>query len=483
MKKLLLISLLFSKSVLFSQTVLNSLPLSLNNLEKTQILNIEDKETKDIYAFAWDNQNINILKYNKSLFLTNQFTDLIKKEANRNLMGATISAGQKPTLYWISGNNKNILITTYNLDCKTSESLNFDFPKNHNYIISSFQENNALYILAKEKEYEHLLLYKFENQKCEIKMLDFSPFTFKNKENVNISFNALIQYFPIKKIEPDILNSLDLTSSICKMYVLENRIILTFDDRVQRTQVFEVNLNTGIMKERTFDSPASKNPLATANSFYNNKKLFQIAANEDELLFEVKDFDSKNIIKKYSFSKNDSIPFKNSPFFVQINNKKPKQLKNTAKFLKDLEGLTAGISIIKNKQNTFVTFSGFGESQDYYFKADSPDQFGLREYYSLTKMVYFDATLNENLDFISDKQSQPLASENLFYYLNFNKTINLYDALELKNYYILSYYDDASKQFIMRKFTDGFMMGDNRNSIINKSIFFNPATFGKINSH
>jgi len=60
MKKLLLISLLFSKSVLFSQTVLNSLPLSLNNLEKTQILNIEDKETKDIYAFAWDNQNINI---------------------------------------------------------------------------------------------------------------------------------------------------------------------------------------------------------------------------------------------------------------------------------------------------------------------------------------------------------------------------------------------------------------------------------------
>jgi len=314
-------------------------------------------------------------------------------------------------------------------------------------------------------------------------MLDFSPFTFKNKENVNISFNALIQYFPIKKIESDILNSLDLISSICKMYVLENRIILTFDDRVQRTQVFEVNLNTGIMKERTFDSPASKNPLATANSFYNDKKLFQIAANEDELLFEVKDFDSKNIIKKYSFSKNDSIPFKNSPFFVQINNKKPKQLKNTAKFLKDLEGLTAGISIIKNKQNTFVTFSGFGESHDYYFKADSPDQFGLREYYSLTKMVYFDATLNENLDFISDKQSQPLASENLFYYLNFNKSINLYDALELKNYYILSYYDDASKQFIMRKFTDGFMMGDNRNSIINKSIFSNPATFGKINSH
>ncbi|GAA3751986.1 hypothetical protein GCM10022422_41500 [Flavobacterium ginsengisoli] len=483
MKKLLLLSLLFSKSVLFSQTVLNSLPLSLNNLEKTQILNIEDKESKDIYAFVWDNQNINILKYNKSLFLTNQFTDLIKKEANRNLLGATISAGQKPTLYWISGNNKNILITTYNLAQKKSESLNFDFPRNHEYIINFFQENNTFYILAKEKELEHLLLYKFENQKCEIKMLDFSAFTFKNKQNVNISFNALLKYFPIKKIESGVLNPPNLTSQISKFYLADGRLIFTFDDRLERTQVFEVNLNTGIMKGRTFDRSVSKSPLRTVNSFYNDKKLFQIATNKDELLFEVKDFDTKNSIKKYSFSKNDTIPFKNSPFFLQINNKKPQQLKNTAKFLKDLDGLTPSISVIKNKKNSFITFSGFGESFDYYFKSDSPEEFGVREYYSINKIVYFDAMLNENLDFISDKQSEPMASENLFYYLNFNKKITLYHALELKNYYILSYYDDASKQFIMRKFTDGFMIENNRNSIISKSIFSNPATFEKISSY
>lgn len=483
MKKLLLLFLLFSKTPLFSQTVLNSLPLNLNFLGKTQILNIEDKASRDIYVFAWDNQNIHILKYNRSLFLTNQLIDSVQREANRNLMGATLSKEQMPTLYWISANNKNILIKSYNLDHKTSESLNFDFPKNHDYIISSFQENNALYILAKEKEFEHLLLYKFENQKCTIKMLDFSPFTFKNKQNVNISFNALIKYFPIKKMESGILNPIDLASQISKMYVADDCFILTFDDRIERTQAFEVNLNSGVMKERTFDHPSSTNPLGTANSFYNDKKLFQVAANEDELLFEVKDFGTKNTIRKYSFSKNDSIPFKNSPFFVQINNKKPKQLKTTAKFLKDLNGLTAGISIIKNKTNSFITFSGFGEAVDYHFKSDSPEDFGVREYYSLSKIVYFDAMLNENLDFISNKQSEPLAIQNLFFYLNLNKNITLYDTLNLKNQYILSYYDDASKQFMIKKFTDGLMMEDNKNSVINKSIFSNPATFEKITSY
>jgi hypothetical protein len=483
MKKLLLLFLLFSKAILFGQTVLNSLPLNLNSLGKSQILNIEDKKTKDIYAFIWDKQNINILKYNRSLFLTNEFTDSIKKEANRNLMGVTINKEQKPTLYWISANSKNILIGTYDLNQKISEFLNFDFPRNHDYIINSFEENSIFYILAKEKDFEHLLLYKFENQKCEIKMLDFSSFTFKNKENVNISFNALIKYFPIKKMESGILNPIDFVSQISKLYVTDNHLILTFDNRLERTQVFEVNLDTGIMKERTFDHPVSKNPLRTANSFYNDKKLFQVAANKEELIFEVKDFDSKSIIKNYSFLKNDSIPFKNSPFFVQINTKKPQQLKTTAKFLKDLDGLNAGISILKNKQSSFITFSGFGESLDYYFKSESPDDFGVREYYSLSKIVYFDATLNENLDFINDKYSEPLAIENLFYFLNNNKGIKLYDTLRLSNYYILSYYDKASEQFVMRKFTDGFMMEDNRNPIANKSIFSNPAKFNKINTN
>ncbi len=483
MKKRLLLLLLFSKTLLFSQTVLNSLPLNLNFLGKTQILNAQDEKTNEVYIFSWDDKNINILKYNQSLFLANQFTDSIKHETSRDLIGYSISDDKKPSLYWSSRDYKNILITTYNPHNKTSESLKFDFPGNHDYIISCFQQLNKFYILTKEKDFEHLLLYKFEEGKCEIKMFDFSSFVFKNERNVQISFNALIKYFPIKRIDPDIYTPVELASSISKMYVVQDHIILTFDNTLTKTQAFDLTIKTGDIKERTFDFPASKTPTRTTNSFYSDNKLFQIKANKEFLLFEIKDFDSGKGIRNYSFSKNDTIPLMNSPFVMQIDNNTPRQLKTTEKFLKNINGLPGGVSVFKNNRNSFITFSGFGEYSDFYFSFNSSDDFGERIPYSLSKAVYFDAMLNENLKFTRDYQSRPLAIDNLFYFLNSNKDIKLYDALRLKNYYVLSYYDSNLKQFIMRKFTDGLMIEDLGNPIMNKYQFSKPFSFGDIKSH
>ncbi|SFC50608.1 hypothetical protein SAMN05216297_10161 [Flavobacterium phragmitis] len=480
MKKLLLLFVLFSKTALFSQTVLNSLPLNLNFLGKTQILNAQDEKSKDIYVFTWDNKNVNILKYNPSLFLANQFTDSIKPETSRDLIGYSISENKKPSLYWSSHNYKNILITVYNLDNKTSESLNFDFPKNHDYIISSFQQNNIFYILAKEKDFEHLLLYKFEDGKCVVKMFDFSSFIFKNERNTQISFNALIKYFPIQKVDPDIYTPIELASSASKMYVIQDHIILTFDNTLIQTQAFDLNIKTGEIKEKTFDLPAPETPLRTTNSFYSDNKLFQVKANKEFFLFQIKDFDSGKGIKNYSFSKNDTIPFMNSPFIMQIDNNEPRQLKTTEKFLKSINGLPAGVSVFKNHKNSFITFSGFGEYSDFYFSFNSSTDSGERVPYSLSKAVYFDAMLSENLSFAKDYQSRPLAIDNLFYFLNSNKGIKLYDALRLKDFYVLSYFDSGSQQFVMRKFTDGPMMQDNGNPIINKSQFSKPFSFGDI---
>ncbi|MBE8727510.1 hypothetical protein [Flavobacterium hungaricum] len=482
MKKLFTLFLLFCNTLIFSQTVLNSFPLNLNFLGKTQILNTEDEKNNAVYVFAWDDENINILKYNKSLFLTNQFTDSIKKEKNRNLIGCSIDKEQKPTLYWSSLSYKNILISTYDLENKTSKSLNFDFPRNHEYVIYSFQQHNAFYILAKEIDFEHLLLYKFEDGKCEIKMFDLSTFTYKNKDNVSISFNALIKYFPIKKIEPDVLNPIDVAARISKLYVQDDHLILTVDSSLLKTQAFDLTMSTGKVKERTFNLPAAQNPFQSANSFYFDKKLFQVVANTEEFVFEIKDFESGNSIKTYRLTKSDSIPFKMSPFYMQVENKKPRELETTAKFLKNLEGLTPGISITKNNKNNFITFSGLGEFKDFYYNAAADDDFGERSYYSAGKMVYFDAMLNENFDFIKDKRAVPSAIDNLFYFLNSNKKIQLYDALKLEDSYLLSYYDTNSKQYIMRRFTEGYSNLDSGNPISNKSLFSQPVRFEKIKS-
>ena len=88
---------------------MNSFSLNLNKpLKNGQILNIEDIKTNDIYVFAADDKYINILKYNKYLFLTNQYTDSIKNAENRSIIGHSISDDGNPILYWATENLRNI---------------------------------------------------------------------------------------------------------------------------------------------------------------------------------------------------------------------------------------------------------------------------------------------------------------------------------------------------------------------------------------
>ncbi|MDR7211245.1 hypothetical protein [Flavobacterium piscis] len=487
MKKLFLLFCVFYNSVSLSQTVLNSFSLNLNRpLENGQILNIEDVKTNDIYVFAADNKYINILKYNKSLFLTNQYTDFIKSAENRFLIGHSISDDGNPILYWATENLKNIRIIKYYLETKATKVLNFDLPPNNEYIITSFQKNNVFYILSKETNQKHLLLYEFNNGKCEIKMFDLSTILFQNEKGQNLAFNTIIQYYPIEKMDTDNFNALDKTTNKSKMYVLDNQILLTFDHSLKKTQVLSLNLETPGVTEKIFNQPISKTPSKTSNSFFYENKLLQIKASNEELLFDIKDFDSGKPLKSVAVSKNDTIQFKNSPLFLQINEKKPQKIKTTSKFLKQLSALNAGISAFKNMKDTFISVGGFAqyEASNYSyglnsFFGDFNNDFATYSEYG-NKMVFFDSMLNSDFEFVNNKQSEPLAFDNIFYYLSINKNVSLQNILKLKDYYILSYYDPNLKQFIMRKFTDGFMIEDNGNPIMNKAQFSKPFSFGKI---
>ena len=486
MKKLFLFFLLLSQSVLMAQTVLNSLPLQLNDpSENGQILNVEDVKTHNVYAFTADDQKINILKYNKSLFLTNRYTDSIRSEEDRILLGYSISEDENPTLYWSAGNSRNIRIIKYFLETRKSRALNFDFPPNVDYIITKFQQQNIFYILAKEKNEPNLVLFAFNNGVCEIKMFDFSAISMQNHKGQNFSFTTLLRYHPLQKMDADNFNSLDKTSSLNKMYLLDGHIMLTLDYNINKTQVLDLNIETGAIQEKNFDKPISKKSSKTSNSFYNEGKLFQINSNSEEFVFDIKDFETGKTIKNVYVTKNDTIRFKNSPLFLQTNNSKPQEIKTTAKFLKNLSGLRGAISVFKNHQNTYITFGGYAEymaSEFLYSKMDILDDFispDMQSQYLQTKTVFFDAVLNADFEFVT-KQNEPLAIDNIYYYLSINKNIALENILKLQDYYILSYYDTALKQFMMRKFTDGFIDENPGNPVINKLLLSKPATFGKL---
>lgn len=72
-----------------------------------------------------------------------------------------------------------------------------------------------------------------------------------------------------------------------------------------------------------------------------------------------------------------------------------------------------------------------------------------------SKSVYFESILDRNFEFVHQEE-KPLAIDNIFYFLSINKKATSTNILKFKDYYILGYYDNTTKQYIMRKFTDGF---------------------------
>ena len=135
--------------------------------------------------------------------------------------------------------------------------------------------------------------------------------------------------------------------------------------------------------------------------------------------------------------------------------------------MQHLQTLDIGLSVFRNEENTFVTFGGVPKikkqgasfrNQTYIvnrFEEDNPyfnAEFSTTESF---KSVYFPRTLNNNFEFIT-QEAPPLGINKLYFFLEMNNEIAVKNIIKYKDYYILAYYDGKSKQYVMRKFIDGF---------------------------
>lgn len=496
MKKSLLFLLFIYNSVLFSQTVLTSYPLDLSKSEQNiQILNAENIVTHDIFTFMANQQNITILKYNSALFLNYQMTLPLENLQGRSIIGYSFSDDGNPTLYWSSNNSNDIILSKYYLETKSVKSVRFRFPDPNQYVSTSFQQNNLFYLLSKSTTENTLTLYTFQNGIAEEKTYNFSPYKFQSKHFRNTTFTALIKENPIEKMEKDDYNPLYKSTAKNKIYMLKDKLILTLDQHPKQTQVFELNTKNDSVTEKTFPHPIPKKAIRSSNSFYADNKLYQLLSTSDEMIFQVKDYDSNIVLKNITVSKNDTIKFKNSPLLIQREQGKPGKIKKTAKFLSYLTNLDIGLSVFKNKKNTLITFGGtpkdytmeymvlsfldageFGLISDDFISSHRPTNYTTLGIH--TETVFFETSWNKNFE-PDTREPLPLASDKISYFLNKNKQAELDAVIKYKDFYILGYYDSKEKQYIMRKFEDGFIREDNGNPIINKSQFSKPFLFKK----
>lgn len=471
MKKNIFLFLLFSTSVLFSQTILNSTPLEIKESNRSnQLLTVENKATHDVFVFAANNENLSVLQYNSSLFLKDKYTTSLKNIDNKTLIGYSFSEDGNPTLYWSTPDFEIILAVKFFLESKTSRILYFKFASSRQYVVSQFQQNGSFNILTKDLDDQALMLYSFKNGTVEEKLIDFSTFRFQDKNGKFRSFTEIIRENPIEKMDENEYNPLYTSTAKTKLYVLPNRMIFTLDYNPKKTQIFDFNVETTEIKEKNFPQPISEKGRKLGNSFFQDDKVYQVTANEEELSFDAKDYSTGQALNSIKISKNDTIKFKISPLFIQREGRKPSELKTTKKFLKHLSFLDLGLSVFKNNQNIYFTIGGTPKinEMDSFTNFDylDPDIAAIipAAFNSLgnihTESVYFESVFDSNYSFIKQENLEPLAMDNIYYFLNTNKKIALHNIIKYKDFYILGYYDSASKQYIMRKFKDGFNSDD-----------------------
>jgi len=464
--------LLIYQSTLLGQTILTSFPIDLNkSKEYNQILNIENESTHEVFVFIKDREKITILKFNRALFLNSQFTFPLENLDNKLLLGCSFSEDGNPTLYLSSSNLKKITpfndisSIKYYLDKKTYEILNFKFPDTE-FAVTTFQMNNSFHILAQNRIMQVLIVYTFQDSKALKKVFSFESLIVQDKNGHAQTFNTLTNLYPIEKMEVDDYNPLDKSSQKSKVYIQKNHIILTLDYNPKNTQAFDINIENLDLSEKNFPQSVLQDSKKRSNSFYHDEKLYQVNASESELLLDIKDFNSGKILKNISVLKEGDKKSKNTPLFIQKDSRKPKEVKNPKRFLQHLYNLDISLSVFNNKQNTYISVGGTPSIKDKekffktnlsYRKSRENNTFSDLDFPPIyhSECVFFERILDQNFEFVTLDET-PLALDKLSYFLNKNKKTTLSSSFKFKDYYILGYYDVKKKQYIMRKFTDGF---------------------------
>jgi len=470
MKKLLFafFTLCFT-NLSFGQTLLTSIDLDLKKASSNhRALHAVNANNNEVFVFASDKEKLTAIKYNSFIFFKDSLSINRPDKDFEQMAGYSFNEEGTPEIYWIENSFKKIKSISFDLKTrKASENL-FEIPFEKEEILSSFSENNSFYIMSVSKTEDELKLYVFQNGKMKEKFLDFSGYKIVDIKNNPQKLWSVFDENPLEKIETDELNSLVYATSKAKFYVLDDKIILTFDHNVSETQIFEINLENYKLEEKKIAQEILKSGAGKSNSYLSNGKLYQLKVNKNELLLAVKNYNSGELINTFITSKDENIAHKNSPLFSQTGTQRPREFKNTKKFLERLEEANIGISVYEAPYNSFITIGGIrdvastggillGIASGVGSIASGGSAIFMDDYMyeGSLQANYFETHLDPKSNYLK-KEQELLAVDYIGQFLDQNKNISLASSFKFKNHHILGYYDSETKKYVLRKFQDDF---------------------------
>ncbi|MEH6764159.1 MAG: hypothetical protein V7655_06645 [Aequorivita antarctica] len=354
----------------FAQAPFLEIPndLSKKNYSVENAFVVVDDEKQTFATFLTNENTINAYLYSENAEPISKFASKGLPEGYNEIIGKTIKDGQV-RLYFKEYYNKKFGAVLFDFDRGQSIETEFGFKLDDEIYLQSHSYQDRLYIITVSKKTSILNIYTFQHDgKFEKKSFDFTENIFVNGKNepttlyklLYDSFNGLTSVVKIEESNP---NSLQITSNLSKIYDRGNSFILSIDKEDLFTYLLEFKVPELSVKISAIEKPneIGDEKFNTTNSYLYKDKIFQIGGNSKIMVFTVKELDTKKELKRYVFSKDEEIPFKNSVIIEEYATNrsiKTKELDNAALLLQIFNRGNSGIAINPTSDGYQITMGG-----------------------------------------------------------------------------------------------------------------------------
>lgn len=373
-KRFSLTFLLLFTITLFSQEKLIEFKNSLKTDQSflNQMFSIVNETNGDISLFFIDSKNINGYLLNNKYELTDSIKIERRNKEYKMFLGYSISENNEYCIYLSNQNTSKFASICLSYESKKVIFNEFKLNLKGEEIIQVLNHKNKFYIITVNKKSSIINSYSFDNiTSFKKKEIDFSSFTFRNENRTKKTLHKLLRnssYGDVKIISKDTPHPIEITSAYHKLYVIDDKVIISFDENKAYTQLISFNL-TSVEKEVKY----IKKPFlsdtefgsAKSNSYIYDDKVFLIAISHEMLTLSVKDYKTDELIKEHTVSEDDSVYFKNTALIKLQNNKTTNKIpKKNSDVLRKITNSKVGVSAYKFNNDYQITIGGKSYSDD-----------------------------------------------------------------------------------------------------------------------
>ncbi len=468
MRLLILLLFLSIQSASNSQTVLSRQNFDFQKSDKlNQIINAVNEQSKEFYVIAADKRDLIVYKYNRAFFITDSIRIVFQDREDYIVpLGCSFDDDGNPTVYWASEDYMKVQAFSLNFQTKSAVTKHSTYTFKDEQLLFTFQAGNQLNFLAsgeKSANENQLKIYTFINGTSTASIVDLSVLKFSDQRNNTISVKELFENNPPELIDSKAYVPLVTGASKSKLFIDQNNLILTLDHKLAETQLINISLENFLFTEKLVPQQQLPSGAGESTSFYHSGKLFQLKFNQEELALSVFDFATQQTIKHFAAGKSDDIKFRNSPLLMQIESNRPREFKNTKKFLNKAANATAALTVYRTPDHFLLTsgavrpIASTGDVMIGLLAMGAGLSDGGVDLATINRSnvqsYFFETLLDTKSEHVEVTQT-PIAADLLSQFMSDAKDVSHETITPFDNYLVMGYFDKKAKSYILRKFED-----------------------------